>query len=236
MCWLISNSQLFNFVSWPNIFKNYSANNNDIFSQTFNLIAQLTSPSNQPVPQHVCSQAAEHFCKYVNIIRNSTDQEQKWNIDDPQDARESCAYFLNMLIDLRDPTSMNANALTITDKTIPQIQQMQTFIRSKFVFKTETFLRCTLAPKNKNSHKTKSESHFMMSLQLPAKNAPTSLQEICDNYFKEEIMTQVNCEHCPQRHSNNKSIKMAELNNEFVLLHLKRFETENSYEDYEQVL
>jgi len=101
VCWLISNSQLLNYVSWPNIFRNYSANNNDIFSKTFNLIDQMTSYSHQPVERHVYYEAAEHFCKYVNSVRDSTIQEQKWNLGDPQDARESCGYFFNMLIDLR---------------------------------------------------------------------------------------------------------------------------------------
>ena len=66
LCWFNSSMQLLECINWPNVFHNYTASHEDLFSCSFKFIALLQKPSNEAIPFQTAKMVADLFVEYVN--------------------------------------------------------------------------------------------------------------------------------------------------------------------------
>ncbi len=234
ICWFISDCQLLNYIQWPQYFQNYAKHNTNVFAKIIGFITDLTGHTKtkyQPINGQIGENIAQNVVTYVNSKRDARlDSVRLWHIKQQQDAQEFLTYFFDMIMDLNNSNIIPAVLQTTSKTTQTQIKKMQDFIRETFVFETTEELIC-----GSNIRLGSKEKSFMLNIKVPEKEEQISLQELCDMHLAgeaTEIRQEVDCGHCHQHHDTDCALKLTELDNEYILLHLVRFKTGGRFETY----
>ena len=226
VCWLNSSCQFLNVIPWINEFVQYSKTANNVFSITFNILNELKMNTNQEISAATVNKVAHEISKYINITQqkdisfNTRFKRPMWNILREQDASEFIRYFFNMVVNLQNYDSI-PDALFSPSKPFQLIHAMQRFIRTNFVFSTSKHVECT---QTNHSHVIRTEDHIMLDLDLDANEESATLQYLFDTFNVKQIMKDINCEHCSQRHDDFHYNEFSDLRNcNFMLIYFKRF-------------
>lgn len=233
ICYLNSVIQMLKLANWPRELELHAnSERGDALALLGKLMHQTTFSNPMPIPASVANEAAKEVIRCFNSPKikaredwNALSAEEKkkiakpseplWRLHSEQDAQEFLQYFLDILSPLHP-----AETIHICNATWLNIKALKKFVSETFGYQMVERMVCDSTNLH---HDNEPLNRLMISIDLPSNGERIQLQQAVDAQFVTEVVSDVDCDHCPNKHALKKTPTITSAG-KLIFIHIKRFE------------